>query len=130
MILPADMPDDFSRLEIPLTLIATDLHARSEVVFSRGPLKPAIAAMEAASRAEPGCEDYTFSVELNNSGVIRITERWRDMQALAEHFATPHMATFGAAMGAAFWHYYHTKHTPRRAELRETLRALEEKFRP
>jgi quinol monooxygenase YgiN len=63
-------------------------------------LKPAIATMETASRAEPGCEDYTFSVELNNPSVIRITERWRDMQALALHFATPHMAAFGAAMGA------------------------------
>jgi quinol monooxygenase YgiN len=63
-------------------------------------LKPAIAAMEAASRAEPGCEDYTFSVELNDPGVIRITERWHDMAALAAHFATPHMASFGAAMQA------------------------------
>jgi quinol monooxygenase YgiN len=65
-----------------------------------GALQPAIAAMEQASRAEPGCEDYTFSVELNDPGVIRITERWRDMAALAAHFATPHMAAFGAAMQA------------------------------
>jgi len=63
-------------------------------------LKPAIAAMETASRAEAGCEDYTFSVELNDPGVIRITERWRDMAALAAHFGTPHMAAFGAAMQA------------------------------
>lgn len=48
--LPADMPDDFSGLAIPLTLIATDLHARSEIVFTQGPLKPAIAA----SMAIPG----------------------------------------------------------------------------
>ena len=52
------------------------------------------------SRAEPGCEDYCFSVELNDPGVLRITERWRDMAALIAHFATPHMATFGAALGA------------------------------
>lgn len=63
-------------------------------------LQPAIATMEQASRAEAGCEDYTFSVELNDPGVIRITERWRDMAALAAHFATPHMAAFGIAMRA------------------------------
>ena len=63
-------------------------------------LTPAIAAMENASRAENGCEDYTFSVELNNPGVMRITERWRDMAALAAHFATPHMANFQGAMQA------------------------------
>ncbi|MBX3708084.1 MAG: antibiotic biosynthesis monooxygenase [Pseudomonadales bacterium] len=63
-------------------------------------LQPAIAAMETASRAEPGCEDYCFSVELNDPGVLRITERWRDMAALIAHFATPHMTRFGAALGA------------------------------
>jgi NTE family protein len=48
--LPDGVPEDFSGLQIPLTLIATDLHARAEVVFSSGPLKPAIAA----SMAIPG----------------------------------------------------------------------------
>ena len=72
-------------------------------------LTPAIAAMEQASRAEAGCEDYTFSVELNDPGVVRITERWADMAALAAHFATPHMVTFGAAMQA---------HPPRGIEAR------------
>lgn len=62
-------------------------------------LKPAIEEMERASRAEPGCEDYTFSVELNNPEVVRITERWASMDALQAHFATPHMARFRAAMG-------------------------------
>jgi len=37
---------------------------------------------------------------LIDPGVLRITERWRDMAALAAHFATPHMAAFGAAMQA------------------------------
>jgi len=63
-------------------------------------MKAAIATMEAASQAEAGCHDYTFSVELNNPNVLRITERWESMQALEEHFATPHMADFQAAMGA------------------------------
>ena len=63
-------------------------------------MKAAIAIMETASRAEDGCHDYTFSVELNNPNVLRITELWESMDALAAHFAMPHMADFQAAMAA------------------------------
>jgi len=63
-------------------------------------MKPAILAMEKASRAEAGCEDYTFSVELGNPNVMRITERWVSMEILQAHFQTPHMAEFRAAMAA------------------------------
>jgi len=42
--LPDQVPDDFSALEIPLTVIATDLYRRKQVVFSSGPLKPVLAA--------------------------------------------------------------------------------------
>jgi len=63
-------------------------------------LKQAIATMETASRAESGCEDYTFSVELNEPTRVRVTERWRDIQALKSHFATPHMAAFNTAMSS------------------------------
>ena len=63
-------------------------------------MQPAIAAMEAASRAEPGCGDYTFSVELNNPENLRITEKWDSMDALVKHFSEPHMVDFQAAMAA------------------------------
>lgn len=63
-------------------------------------MQAAIAAMETASRAEDGCYDYTFSVELNNPDVLRITEKWQSMEALGAHFAMPHMADFQAAMAA------------------------------
>ena len=63
-------------------------------------MQSAIADMEKASQAEDGCHDYTFSVELNNPAVMRITECWESMEALAAHFATPHMAQFQAAMAA------------------------------
>ncbi len=63
-------------------------------------MKSAIAAMEIASRAEEGCEYYTFSVELNDPNVMRITERWLTAAALQAHFTTPHMAEFQAAMAA------------------------------
>ena len=70
-------------------------------------MRDAIAAMEQASQAEDGCHDYTFSVELNNPNVLRITEKWESMDHLGAHFATPHMATFQAAMAA---------HPPKRVE--------------
>jgi quinol monooxygenase YgiN len=63
-------------------------------------MKEAIATMETASRAESGCLDYTFSVEVSDPNVIRITEKWETMDALAAHFKEPHMADFQAAMAA------------------------------
>jgi len=71
-------------------------------------LKPAFGAMEKASRDENGCFDYTFSVEVNEPGVVRITERWESMEALRVHFATPHMSAFQAAM---------SEHSPTTAEV-------------
>jgi NTE family protein len=44
------LPAEFADLKIPLTVIAADLHAREPVLFTEGPLKPAIAA----SMAVPG----------------------------------------------------------------------------
>ena len=63
-------------------------------------LREAIIAMQTASLAEDGCEDYNFAVELADPGVLRITERWTGMEALAAHFQTAHMAEFLAAMQA------------------------------
>lgn len=48
--LPSAVPDDFAALSIPLTVVAADLYGRSEVAFTAGSLRPAIAA----SMAIPG----------------------------------------------------------------------------
>ena len=64
-------------------------------------MKQAVATMETASRAEDGCDDYTFSVEVNDSSVLRITEKWDSMENLQAHFQTPHMGEFQQAMAAA-----------------------------
>ena len=48
--LPDSVPADFSELVIPLTVMATDLHARQEAPLSSGTLRPALAA----SMAIPG----------------------------------------------------------------------------
>jgi NTE family protein len=42
--LPEAVPADFSALQIPLTVMATDLHRRQEVAFSSGALRPAVAS--------------------------------------------------------------------------------------
>jgi quinol monooxygenase YgiN len=63
-------------------------------------LQDAIARMESMSRAEPGCDEYTFSVELNNPDILRVTERWETAEALAAHGASAHMAEFRKAMAA------------------------------
>ncbi len=80
-----------------MIVVNATIEASAETIAA---LKDAIATMEAASRAEDGCDDYTFAVELNNPTVMRITERWASEDALRAHFATPHMAAFGEAMAA------------------------------
>jgi quinol monooxygenase YgiN len=62
------------------------------------PAKAAIADMVAASNAEEGCIAYAFTQDVLQPGTLHIVEKWRDEAALAEHFATPHMAAFGAAI--------------------------------
>jgi NTE family protein len=42
--LPDGFPDDFAELRIPFHAVATDFYAWKEMVFSAGPLRPAIAA--------------------------------------------------------------------------------------
>jgi quinol monooxygenase YgiN len=58
----------------------------------------AIADMVAASNAEDGCIAYAFTQDVLQPGTIHIVEKWQDEAALAAHFATPHMAAFGAAI--------------------------------
>lgn len=53
---------------------------------------PAMRRMVAASNAEDGCLLYAYSQDLVDPGVVRISERWRDRDALKAHFASPHMA--------------------------------------
>ena len=61
-------------------------------------IKSSIEEMEQETLNEKGCQDYVFSVELNNPNVLRITERWDSMKDLEDHFQTPHMLKFQAAL--------------------------------
>jgi quinol monooxygenase YgiN len=60
--------------------------------------KAAIADMVAASNSEDGCIAYAFTQDVLDPSVLHIVEKWQDVAALAAHFATPHMAAFGAAI--------------------------------
>ncbi|HWB45873.1 MAG TPA: patatin-like phospholipase family protein [Hyphomicrobiaceae bacterium] len=42
--LPSKVPQDFSGLQIPLKIVATDFYQREQVVIERGPLRGAVAA--------------------------------------------------------------------------------------
>jgi quinol monooxygenase YgiN len=56
--------------------------------------RPVMEQMIRASRAEAGCLDYAYSVDVLDPGLIRVSERWQDRDALAAHFKTAHMATW------------------------------------
>jgi quinol monooxygenase YgiN len=50
--------------------------------------------MAATSRAEPGCVDYRFSIDIDDPLVVYVFEQWRSADALESHFATPHFLVF------------------------------------
>jgi quinol monooxygenase YgiN len=56
--------------------------------------KPHMQAMLTASRAEDGCIEYSYAVDVAEPGLVRIFEAWRDQAALDAHVTTPHMATW------------------------------------
>lgn len=62
-------------------------------------LKSHAGPLIAATRNEDGCLVYSFAVDLEDQGLIRVFERWRDQAALDAHFDTPHMKTWQAARG-------------------------------
>ena len=62
--------------------------------------KDAIAKMEAATRQEAGCITYAFSVDVSDDTMIRVIERWKSVDDIKSHMASPHMAEFNQAMAA------------------------------
>ena len=64
-------------------------------------LKPHMAKMLAASRAEDGCLTYSYAEDVAEPGLIRVFEAWRDEAAIEAHFKSAHMAEWRAA-GAQF----------------------------
>jgi quinol monooxygenase YgiN len=64
-------------------------------------LKEAMARNVEATRAEEGCEDYAYAVDISDPGLLHVNERWRDDAAIERHMASPHMGEFMALVGAS-----------------------------
>ena len=62
--------------------------------------RPAMERMIQASRAETGCIDYAYSIDLMDPGLVRITERWETREALAAHSKTAHMTEWRSRFAA------------------------------
>jgi len=79
------------------------------VIMGQGKVKPEARAdmlaaaqrMSELSMAEDGCLDYRFWLSATDPNLVLLLEQWRDQAAIDAHFATPHLAEFGAAMGSA-----------------------------
>lgn len=63
-------------------------------------VRPHMARMLAASRAEDGCLVYSYAVDVEDPGLIRVFETWRDRAALEAHFRAPHLAEWRASWPA------------------------------
>ncbi len=57
---------------------------------SRAEVEAAAATFMAASRAEPGCVEYTLSWEMNRPDVVRLIEAWETPEAHKAHTEQPH----------------------------------------
>jgi quinol monooxygenase YgiN len=54
----------------------------------------AAAALIEATRAEPGCNDYTLLRDTEHPERFVITEEWADSDAFRTHVASPHLAAW------------------------------------
>ncbi|HEY6868480.1 MAG TPA: putative quinol monooxygenase [Novosphingobium sp.] len=67
---------------------------------ARSGVLAALAEVIVATRTEPGCLFYDFAEDVLECDLFRVSEGWRDADALRAHFASPHMARFRAAREA------------------------------
>lgn len=51
----------------------------------------------AATRQEPGCQEYVFSPDVDDSDLIRLFELWDGQDQLDAHFRSPHIAEWQEA---------------------------------
>jgi quinol monooxygenase YgiN len=60
-------------------------------------LKGPMAEMLAASRAEPGCVEYSYAMDVAQPGLVRVFEVWRAHVDLEQHFKSAHLARWREA---------------------------------
>jgi quinol monooxygenase YgiN len=59
-------------------------------------LRPHLEAVIAATREEDGCLTYSYAVDVEHPGLIRVFELWRDQASLDAHFQAAHMLAWQA----------------------------------
>ena len=59
----------------------------------------AVREVQRETRKEPGNHAYEFALDIDDDHLLRIHEEWESDEALAEHMATPHFATFLERIG-------------------------------
>lgn len=58
--------------------------------------RPAMRAMIEASRAEPGCLEYSYAEDVLDPGLMHINELWDTRAHLQAHFRSDHIAAWRA----------------------------------
>jgi quinol monooxygenase YgiN len=59
----------------------------------------AVQSLMKDTRAESGCESYTFSADLDDPGRFHVSERWADQASSDAHGASAHFLAFMGRMG-------------------------------
>jgi quinol monooxygenase YgiN len=82
--------------------VAEELLVSGWMDYEAGDRDTVLAALVELGRrtreAEPGCLDYAMTADPTDERRIRVYEHWTSRQALDEHFATPHIKDFRAAV--------------------------------
>jgi|SRR6185437_16628492 len=58
--------------------------------------RQAMERMIAASLAEHGCLEYSYSEDILDPGLIHVTERWADQASLKAHWKSEHLVEWRA----------------------------------
>ncbi len=61
---------------------------------------PVMLGMIISSRAEPGCLEYAYALDVMDATLIRVTEKWESREALEAHFQSPHVTEWRKAWPA------------------------------
>ena len=79
-------------------MIIVEGYVRMENAGDFEKVREAVEAQIAASRAEGGCIDYTYALDVLDPQIMRVLERWKSWEALEDHFEMPHMHPWRAAL--------------------------------
>lgn len=79
-------------------MIIVEGYVRMAEVGDFEKVRNAAEAQIAASRAEGGCIDYTYAIDVLDPQIMRVLERWTSWDVLEAHFEQPHMSVWRAAL--------------------------------